>query len=132
MSFKENHNETMHDDKYAREANEKWGDTQQYEQSEEKTSRYSQERWDAILEEQDTIMKAFAQNMDKSPSDASVQELVSQWHAHITRHYYECPKEILKEIGQMYVQDQRYIENLEQYAKGTAQFLSVAIIEYCK
>ena len=66
-------------------------------------------------------------NMEKDAADPAVQELVAKWQDNITRHYYDCTKEILAGLGLMYVHDERFKENIDNHAEGLAQFMSDAI-----
>ena len=66
-----------------------------------------------------------------SPASAEAQALVQQWQNYITEHYYTCTKEILAGLGQMYVADERFMENIDKQSAGTAAFFSEAIAIYC-
>lgn len=117
---------------YADEAKEKWGDTEAYAESINKTAKYSKEDWAKISAEADEIFRCFAKNMEKSPDAPEVQKLVADWQAHITKHYYTCTKEILAGLGQMYVGDERFTQNIDRHGKGLAEFMSSAIAVYCQ
>jgi hypothetical protein len=86
--------------KYKKEAEEKWGDTPAYKESEEKTSKYSKDDWDKIMKEAASIFKSLAINMQKSPKNREVQELIDQWRNHISKYYYNgfYPAKIVKLI----------------------------------
>ena len=45
----------------------------------------------------------FGKNRSLPPDSVEVQELVKKWQAYITDNYYNCTKEILSCLGQMYV-----------------------------
>ena len=51
---------------------------------------------------------------------------------HITENYYHCTREILFGLGQMYVADERFKNNIDKHADGTAAFIRDAITAYCK
>ena len=50
---------------------------------------------------------------------------------HITQNYYLCTDEILAGLGQMYTQDERFKNNIDKNADGTAVFVCGAIEFYC-
>ena len=50
----------------------------------------------------------------------------------LTDNFYTCTKEILAGLGQMYVLDERFRENIDQNGRGTAEFASQAIGIYCR
>ena len=49
----------------------------------------------------------------------------------ISENYYLCTYEILAGLGQMYVSDERFKNNIDKYAAGTALYVSKAIAIYC-
>ena len=117
-------------EQYAREAAERWGNTEAFLESREKHKGYTPEKEAQILAEQEEIFTAFGQCADAESAEA--QELVKRWQEHITKYYYNCTDGILACLGQMYVNDPRFMENLEKYGPGTAQKMSDAISAYCK
>ena len=51
---------------------------------------------------------------------------------YITENYYTCTDEILAGLGQMYVADERFKNNIDKHAPGTAAFISESIAAYCE
>mgnify|MGYP004530584391 CR=1 FL=1 len=47
-----------------------------------------------------------------------------------TDNYYNCTKEILSCLGQMYVGDERFTQHIDQYGARTAAFMAAAIKVY--
>jgi hypothetical protein len=118
--------------KYKKEAEERWGDTSAYKESEEKTAKYSKGDWDKIMKEGALIFKSLAINIQKPPKSREVQELIDKWKNHISKYYYSCSDEIFYELGQMYISDKRFKKNIDQYGEGLAEFMNEAIKEYGK
>ena len=118
-------------EKYKAEAREKWGQTQAYREYEEKN--YSKQKQDALAEGMDYIMAEFALCMRNSaaPDSAEAQNLVRMLQDHITENYYHCTNQILAGLGQMYVADERFKNNIDKHADGTAAFICEAIEVYC-
>ena len=119
---------------YKAEAKERWGSTDAYEQHEEKTKNYTKSKWNALAGEMNDIFAAFAlckKNGD-TPDSTEAQNLVNALQTHITGNYYSCTKEILAGLGQMYVVDERFRNNIDTNGSGTAQFVAEAIEVYCK
>lgn len=119
-------------DKYSTEARERWGDTSAYREHEEKTKRYTKEKW---AEANDGLMAIFAEFATCKASGASAesaeaQALVAKLQAHITANYYTCTDEILAGLGKMYVADERFKKNIDKYGEGTAEFVSEGIRIY--
>ena len=78
-------------------------------------------------------MEAFALCMKsgEAPDSTRAQALVKTLQTHITENYYLCTNEILAGLGQMYVADERFKNNIDQHAHGTAAFICKAIAAYC-
>lgn len=133
MSFKEFDNIDFENakKKYAKEVKERWGKTDAYVESETKTKNYGKEQWQQVNEEGGDILKAFAENREKGADSKEVQALVKEWQDYITKRFYKCTNEILKCLGLMYLEDERFKENIDSYGKGTAEFISQAIAIYC-
>lgn len=133
MSFEEFSMESIenHKKQYAEEVRNRWGDSDAYAEYEKKTKGYSKEDWNSISQAGDRIMGEFAKHRDLSPEDETVQELVARWQNFITTHYYECTKDILAGLGNMYVSDERFRENINKHGEGTADLMSKAIEIYC-
>lgn len=133
MSFEEFSMESIenHKKQYAEEVRNRWGDSDAYAEYEKKTKGYSKEDWNSISQAGDRIMGEFAKYRDLSPEDETVQELVARWQNFITTHYYECTKDILAGLGNMYVSDERFRENINKHGEGTAELMSKAIAIYC-
>ena len=120
-------------EKHKAEAKEKWGKTEAYKEHEEKTKNYGKQKWNDLAEGMDRIMAEFAVCMRKgeTPDSAEAQSLVKKLQGHITENYYRCTKEILAGLGQMYVADERFKNNIDRHAEGTAAFICEAIGVYC-
>ena len=117
---------------YETEARSRWGATDAYREHEQKTKKYTKEKW---TEANDGLMAIFAEfaalkNRGASADSAEAQALVAKLQAHITESYYTCADEILAGLGQMYVADERFKKNIDKYGDGTAEFVSEGIRRY--
>ena len=120
--------------KYKSEVFEKWGGTCAYKEHEEKTRGYSKEKWNSVSDGLDCVMEEFALSMKggDAPESAKAQELVKKLKDYITNNFYNCTDEILSGLSQMYVLDERFRENIDRHANGTAEFIRRAVSIYCK
>ena len=114
---------------YETEAHSRWGNTDAYREHEQKTKKYTKEKW---AEANDGLMAIFAEftmckNSGVRADSAEAQALVAKLQAHITTHYYTCTDEILAGLGKMYVADERFKKNIDKYGEGTAEFAAEAI-----
>ena len=121
-------------EKYKAEAKERWGKTDAYKEHAEKTQHYSKEKWNQLAEGMNDILAEFAVCMKKGedPASAEAQNLVEMLKNHISENYYLCTNEILAGLGQMYVADERFQNNIDKHADGTAEFICEAIEVYCR
>ena len=117
---------------FEKEAKEKWGQTQAYREYAQK--HHSQQKQDALAAGMDQIMAEFAVCMKNGnpPASAPAQSLVKALQNYITENYYNCTREILAGLGQMYVADERFLHNIDRHAEGTAAFIREAITLYCR
>ncbi len=120
-------------EKYKTEVKEKWGKTEAYREYGEKTKGYSKETWTGLATEMDAIMADFAACMQsgKTADSTEAQGLVARLQSHISESYYCCTNKILAGLGQLYVADERFRNNIDKHAAGTAAFVSEAIAAHC-
>ena len=119
---------------YDIEVKQRFGDTDAYKEHEQKTSNYSKDKWQEVNDGLMTIFAKFAECMKNGHTadldDAQV--LVKELQDYITENYYTCTKEILAGLGQMYIADERFKNNINKNGNGTAEFVSTAIENYIK
>ena len=118
--------------KYAAEAKQRWGGTAAWAEYEEKSGSRSDPQQKLLEGEGAMILSEFGKNRSLAPDSAQAQALVKKWQAYLTSNYYTCTKEILSCLGQMYVGDERFAQNLDQYGAGTAAFMAAAIEIYTR
>lgn len=121
------------ENKYQAEVKQKWGATNAYEEYEKITKNYSKDKWKELSLEMNNIFKSFSDCMINKESFCSekTQSLVKKLQNYITNNYYTCTNEILYGLGQMYINDERFKENIDQHYKGTSYYVYDAIKYYC-
>ena len=117
---------------YEAEARERYGNTAEYREHEQKTRNYTKDKW---AEANDGLMAIFAEfaackNSGMSADFDEAQAIVAKLQAHITANYYTCTDEILAGLGKMYVADERFKKNIDKYGEGTAEFAAEGIRIY--
>ncbi|MBR2405600.1 MAG: TipAS antibiotic-recognition domain-containing protein [Clostridia bacterium] len=119
---------------YDLEVKQRWGDTKAYKEHSEKTANYSKEKWKAVTDGLMTVLAKFAACMKvgHTADSTEAQTLVKELQNYITENYYTCTNKILAGLGQMYVTDERFKNNIDKHATGTAAFISQAITAYCR
>lgn len=118
---------------YETEAKQRFGETDAYKEHAEKTANYTADKWQQVNGGLNTVLDKFAECMKSGHTVGSevAQALVIELQAYITENYYTCTNEILAGLGQMYVADERFKNNIDKHALGTAEFISKAIKIYC-
>ena len=119
---------------YSTEVCERYAGTTACREHEQKTKNYTKEKW---AEANDGMMAIFAEFAACKESGATAdstetQALVAKLQAHITTNYYTCTDEIIAGLGKMYVADERFKKNIDNYGEGTAEFASKAIAIFCQ
>lgn len=119
---------------YEAEAKQRFGNTDAYKEHAEKTANYTKEKWQHVNDGLMSIFVKFTECMkDGHTADSDkTQELVKELQAYITENYYTCTNEILSGLGQMYVADERFKNNIDKNSKGTTEFVREAIEIYCR
>ncbi len=88
--------------KYAKEAKDKWGNTDSYKQSQKRMANYSKQDIAHINAKQEKIYHDLALLMPKGVNDKQVQNLVHDARMLINDNWYECSKQQFAALGNMY------------------------------
>ena len=116
---------------YKEEVKERWQETKEYREY-ERRNRSKQKSSDASQQMMELFAKLGAlRHLD--PANQQVQGKVKQLQQLITDNFYTCNHEVLYGLGQMYVGDERFKQNIDSAGgEGTAEFVREAITLYCK
>jgi DNA-binding transcriptional MerR regulator len=119
------HDPTQH----AREAQQRWGDTDVHAQSQRRTSSYGKQDWLRVKAEAQDIERRFGQALEAGePADGQVARSLAEEHRqHITRSFYDCSVEMHRGLADLYLADERFTAHYEQVAPGLAQYVHDAV-----
>ena len=119
-------------EQYKAEAKARWGSTEAYMQYEQKAAVRSATEDKEIAGRFMALFTELGGLRHLSPSAKEVQEKIAGLQEFITVNYYKCTDEILSGLGQMYIADERFKQNIDKAGgEGTAEFVSQAISKYC-
>jgi DNA-binding transcriptional MerR regulator len=114
---------------YEAEAEERWGETEAWAQSQRRTASYTKEDWLRIKAEGEDVERRFVEALRSGvPADSDQAMDIAEAHRQqISRNFYDCPPEMHAGLGRMYVEDERFTAHYEQQAPGLAQYVSTAV-----
>ena len=115
---------------YKEEAKKRWGHTDAYRQSRERTKNWSKEDYKRIKEDGETLTKELAAAMDLDIKSKEVQTLIAKHHKGIEK-FYDCSYEMYRGLGNMYADDPRFTATYDKFRPGLAKWLQKAINYYC-
>ena len=115
---------------YADEAEQRWGQTDAYKESQRRTKAYSKDDWLKIKAESAEITERMgeAYKAGAAPDSETAMDLAERHRRHITRWFYDCSYEIHRGLGEMYVSDERFAANYEPIAAGLTRWIRDAIV----
>ena len=114
---------------FDREAQARWGQTQEYKESQRRSSKYTKADFAAAKADQEAATELFVYafgnglSLDSEKTQAAVvahREAISQW-------FYECSVEMQKNLALLYLEDPRFKEYYDGRVLGLAQYVHDAI-----
>jgi len=114
---------------YAEEVRQRWGSTDAYKESQQRNTDFNKA---AVL--LDEVFEEFAElnRSGISPDNEAAKIQVEKLQRCITENFYTCTNEILARLGQMYVADIRFKNNIDKHGEGTAEYVSQCIKSFCE
>ncbi|MCI8666663.1 MAG: MerR family transcriptional regulator [Dorea sp.] len=120
-------------DKYEAEVKAKWGNTKAYQEYKQKDIARNKDSYGKLAKELMTMFSELGELKHLTPNADEVQMKISALQKFITDNYYVCTDEILSGLGEMYVSDERFKNNIDKVGgDGTADFVKQAIAVYCR
>ncbi|OOV79033.1 MerR family transcriptional regulator [Mammaliicoccus fleurettii] len=117
---------------YEQEAREKWGGKTVDKANEKLSNMPKQERFEKE-NEMNNIFRSLASvnNEEKSPASEETQQLIQDWYDFLNDNInYEYSLEVFKGLGELYIADERFTKNINQFGEGLAQYMHEAINIY--
>lgn len=113
---------------YQEEARQRWGDTTQWEQSQQRAGNMTADQWKVVRAEMDELHADLiaAKRAEVSVDSAEVAALVERHRESIST-FYDCSHSMQVCLGRMYVQDPRFTAYYDEQEPGLAAWLSAAI-----
>ncbi len=115
---------------YENEAKERWG-AEIVEESKARILKMGKDGLEKTKQEGENINKSLALLMHLPPAHRQVQTLIHQHYLFINKFYNVTP-EIYSGLADLYLKDERFKQNYDNYKVGLAEFLTEGMKEYCK
>ncbi|WP_353943246.1 MerR family transcriptional regulator [Streptomyces sp. HUAS MG91] len=116
-------------ERHREEAEERWGGTDAYAESQRRAATYTKADWKRLQAEVDDWSARYAA-LVAAGADAegeSAMDLAEEHRRHISRWFYDCPYEMHVCLGDMYVADERFKAFYDARGEGVAEHLRDAI-----
>jgi DNA-binding transcriptional MerR regulator len=114
---------------YEEEAQQRWGTTDAFGESQKRTARYTADDWKALQSEQAAIYDAAnaALNAGTPASSTEAMDIAERHRLSIDRWFYPCSHEMHRGLASMYESDERFRQSIDRHGTGLAAFLATAI-----
>ena len=113
---------------YETEAEQRWGDTDAWAQSQARTATFSKQQWIEIKEAGDDLNRRLAEAMTSGAAADSEQAMaLAEEHRASIEKFYDCGYAMHRGLADMYVQDERFAKTYNDVAPGLAVWLRNAI-----
>jgi hypothetical protein len=115
---------------YEAEVKVRWGDTDAYQQSTSRTSKYTQDDFAAAKVDQEAATEMFVMAFGNiySVRSEQAQAAVIAHRAAISKWFYECSVGMQKNLALMYIEDHRFKTYYDGRVRGLAQYVHDAIM----
>ena len=115
---------------YKREAKQRWGANQSDEEFSARFQHYTQEDYNRMAKEGDSLFEEIVKHMEKGAQSREVQALIAT-HYDSLRAFYEPSLELYRGLANLYVDDERFAAYFKKYHAELPNFLRDAMIAYC-
>lgn len=114
---------------HAAEVQERWGESDAYRESQQRSRKYDKENWLQIKREMDEVHQQFISLLTAGePATGEAAMNVARAHReHISRWFYPCSLQVHAGLAEMYLGDPRFTKTYEDLAAGLAQYVADAI-----
>ncbi|MCM2413346.1 MerR family transcriptional regulator [Streptomyces sp. RKAG290] len=116
-------------ERYAQEAEQRWGGSDAYAESQRRTARYTKEDWQRMQAEAADWGERYNALMESGEpaTGERAMDLAQEYRSHLTTWFYDCTPGIHRGLGEMYVADPRFKAFYESMRPGLAEHLRDAI-----
>lgn len=116
-------------EEYAAEAEQRWGETDAWKQSQARSAKFSKADWQQIKTEADALEADLAAALAEGvPTGDERAAALAERHLEGLRRHYDCGYDMQVCIAQTYVSDERFRKHYDDIAPGLAQYVHDVIV----
>ena len=115
---------------YEEEARRLWGDAA-VDRSNAALRRLTREETEALQDEMNAIYRKLAALRHTAPDSEEAQAAIGEWY-HLLRKFGDYTPEMFRNLGRMYVDDERFAKHIDQFGEGLAEFMRDAMAVYAE
>mgnify|MGYP001488276582 CR=1 FL=1 len=116
------------ENRYEEEARDRWGD-EAVERSNEKLGNLSAKQKSTLEKQMNDVYRELAAIRHTDPSSDEAQAAIGKWYTLLNR-MGSYSLDAFKGLGQMYIEDERFTKNIDQFGDGLALFMRDAMADY--
>jgi len=117
-----------YDPAWESEAEQRWGSTEAWRQSQSRTKNFSKDDWRRVKAEGDSFNADLVAAFTSGAAPDSERALaLAERHRSMIEQYYDCSYAMHRGLADMYLADERFTKNYEDLAPGLAQWIHDAI-----
>ncbi|MFF0161910.1 MerR family transcriptional regulator [Streptomyces sp. NPDC005263] len=116
-------------EQYVEEAEQRWGGTDTYAESQRRAARYTKDDWKRMQAEVNAWSERYGALMDagEPPAGEAAMAMAEEHRQHISTWFYACSYELHQGLADMYVSDDRFKAFYDSMRPGLAEHLRDAI-----
>lgn len=111
---------------FEEEARRRWGN-QSIDEINAKLKGMSKDEQNDLSDRWDMIFNKLACLRDQSPESQEVQATIKQWYDFLNENFSKYSLDAFYGLGQLYINDERFTKNIDQYGEGLAKLMSEAM-----
>ena len=111
------------------EVKQRWGETDAYKTSAQRTKAYTEADWQRFKDEQGSICSdALAAMKDGvRPDESRAMDVAERHRLSIDRWFYPCSPTMHCALADLWEADRRYADNIDKYGAGLTEYLAAAV-----
>jgi DNA-binding transcriptional MerR regulator len=116
-------------DQYAEESKQRWGQTDAYKVSAERTKSYTEADWKKLKDEQAAIYAdaLAAREAGVRPDEPRAMDVAERHRLSIDRWFYPCGPKMHCGLADLWEADRRYADNIDKFGSGLTEYLAAAV-----